>query len=363
LVVEITRYGFRTASLWLPKASAMEFFTPKIPATPNSLGLALVLYSSTPLVLLDAKFVVRAASETFCRAFELDPDAVMGTEFLALGGGEWNLPRLRSLLDATLSGDAAIDAYELDLVRGADVQHLILHVQRLDYAEADEVRLVLAISDVTAVRAAERHKDDLVRDNQVLLKELQHRVANSLQIIASVLMQSARKVQSEEARTHLNDAHHRVLSIAMLQKQLAETASGDVALRPYFTDLCRTIGASMIADPGRIRIVPTICDTMARADESVSLGLIVTELIINSLKHAFPDEVKSGNVAVNYFSEGLAWTLTVGDDGVGRPEKPVLGLGTGIVEALARQLQASVKIQNASPGTLVSIVHDGTMAH
>lgn len=341
----------------------MEFFTPNMPATPNSLGMALVLCSSTPLVLLDANFVVRAASGTFCRAFGLDPEVVTGSELFALGTGEWNLPRLRSLLNATLSGDAAIDAYELDLVRGSGVQHLILNVQRLDYAETDEVRLVLAVSDVTAVRASERHKDDLVRDNQVLLKELQHRVANSLQIIASVLMQSARKVQSEEARTHLNDAHHRVLSIAMLQKQLAETATGDVALRPYFTDLCRTIGASMIADPSRIRITPTICDTAATADVSVSLGLIVTELIINSLKHAFPDEVKNGNIVVNYFSDGLAWTLTVGDDGVGRPEKPVLGLGTGIVEALAKQLDARVEIQDAHPGTLVSVIHDGAAAH
>jgi two-component sensor histidine kinase len=356
-----TRYGFRTASLWLPKASAMEFFTPNIAATPNSLGFALVLCSNTPLVLLDAKFVVRAASGTFCRAFGLDPDFVMGTELFALGAGEWNLPRLRSLLDATLSGDAAIDAYELDLVRDA-VQHLILNVQRLDYAEADEVHLVLSVLDVTAARAAERHKDDLVREKQVLLKELQHRVANSLQIIASVLMQSARRVQSDEARNHLNDAHHRVLSIAMLQKQLAETTTGDVALRPYFTDLCRTIGASMIADPGRIRITPTISDKAATADESVSLGLIVTELIINALKHAFPDEVKSGNIAVNYFSDGSAWRLTVGDDGVGRPEKPVPGLGTGIVEALAKQLGATVEIRDAHPGTLVSVIHDETVA-
>jgi two-component sensor histidine kinase len=56
-------------------------------------------------------------------------------------------------------------------------------------------------------------------------------VANSLQIIASVLMQSARKVQSEEARTHLNDAHHRATSIASLQRQLAEQATGAAALR------------------------------------------------------------------------------------------------------------------------------------
>jgi two-component sensor histidine kinase len=339
----------------------MEFFTPIVQASPNSLGLALVRCSSTPLLLLDAGFVVQAASGTFCRAFDLDPDAVVGTELFALGAGEWDLPRLRSLLNATLSGDAAIDGYELDLVRD-DVRQLILNVQRLDLAETDDVRLVMAVSDVTMARAAEQHNEDLVREKQVLLKELQHRVANSLQIIASVLMQSARKVQSDEARSHLNNAHHRVLSIAMLQKQLAETTTGDVALRPYFTDLCRTIGASMIADPGRITIKSTVRDTFATADRSVSLGLIVTELIINALKHAFPEEVKSGHIAVDYSSDGLAWSLTVGDNGVGRSENPVPGLGTGIVEALAKQLMATVEIRDVRPGTLVSIVHDGAAA-
>jgi PAS domain S-box-containing protein len=331
--------------------------------------LALVLSSSTPLVLLDAKFVVQAVSATFCQAFGLDPDAVARSELFALGAGEWNLPQLRSLMNATLSGNAAISAYEFDLARSADVRHLILNAQRLNYSEPDEVRLVLAVSDVTAARDAERHnsdlvreKDDLVRGKQVLLQELQHRVANSLQIIASVLMQSARKVQSEEARTHLHDAHHRVMSIATLQKQLAEQATGEVALRSYITDLCNSIGASMIADPSRIKITPTISETQTSSDVSVSLGLIVTELIINALKHAFPDKLKSGSILVNYTSDGSAWELTVADDGVGRPESPELGLGTGIVEALAKQLQATVEIRDAHPGTLVSVICAGAPA-
>ena len=334
------------------------------PEAATSLGLAVVLASSTPLVLLDGEFVVRAASGTFCAAFGLDPEAVTGNELFAVGAGEWDLPQLRSLLSATLSGKAAIAAYDLDLVYATQVRHLILNAQRLDYTDvdADHVRLLLAVSDVTSARLAERHKDDLVREKQTLLQELQHRVANSLQIIASVLIQSARKVQSEEARTSLNDAHHRVMSIATLQRQLAASERDAVALRPYFTDLCNTIGASMITDSARIRITPTIDDAVVSSDISVSLGLIVTELIINALKHAFPETAKGGNIAVNYASDGSAWTLTIGDDGVGQPANKVPGLGTGIVEALAKQLKARVEISDARPGMLVSIIQDGAMA-
>ena len=76
----------------------MEFFTPSSPEGSSSLGMALVSSSATPLLLLNEQLVVQAASETFCRAFDLGNDAVVGTPLFALGNGEWNKPQLRTLL-------------------------------------------------------------------------------------------------------------------------------------------------------------------------------------------------------------------------------------------------------------------------
>ena len=150
----------------------------------------------------------------------------------------------------------------MDLVReGKATCRLILSAHKLDYFDTDKVRVVLAATDVTATRLAEKQKDDLVREKHVLLQELQHRVANSLQIIASVLMQSARRVQSDETRLHLHDAHSRVMSIATLQKQLAVTQLKSVELRTYFADLCRSISASMIDDPKRLTLEAIVDDT------------------------------------------------------------------------------------------------------
>jgi two-component sensor histidine kinase len=339
----------------------VELFTPVNSEAANSLATALVASSQAPLLLLDGGLVVLGASASFCNAFALDPATIAGKPLAALGAGEWNVRQLNSLLLATVAGDAAIDAYEMDLVRdGRDTWRLVLNAHKLDYADAANVRIVLAATDVTAARLAEKLKDDLVREKQILLQELQHRVANSLQIIASVLLQSARKVQSEESRFHLNDAHHRVMSIATLQKQLATSRIGEVELRSYFADLCRSIGASMISDHDRISLTTNTDDSKASANVSVSLGLIVTELVINALKHAFPGHSQIGRIAVDYRAEGKAWTMTVKDDGVGMPAdhastKP--GLGTGIVDALSKQLDATVSIENSEPGTKVSIVH------
>src|SRR3546814_6833564 len=112
---------------------------------------------------------------------------------------------------------------------------------------------------------------DVCSSDLILLQELQHRVANSLQIIASVLMQSARRVQPEEARGHLHDAHSRVMSIASLQQQLAASSLGDVELRSYFTQLCESLSASMIHDHDQVSIAVTADRSEEHTSELQSL--------------------------------------------------------------------------------------------
>src|SRR4029078_8910788 len=166
---------------------------PRLP-TEIALDLAMVVIASSdaPLVLLDGGLLVIAASRSFCSAFQLDPANVAGRPFIELGGGEWNVPQLASLLKATAAGYAAVKGYELDLSRkGRDNRQLVLNAHKLDYEDGTNIRLLLAVYDVTAARIAEKLKDDLVKEKAVLLQELQHRVANSLQIRASVLMARA----------------------------------------------------------------------------------------------------------------------------------------------------------------------------
>ena len=335
------------------------------PAVADALALALVASSDAPIILLDGELDVVAASGSFSRAFQLDPSEATARSLFSLGAGEWDVPQLRSLLGATLSGAAEVDAYEMDLERaGRATRRLVITAHRLAYGQATETRLLLAITDVTDARLAERLKDDLLREKAILYQELQHRVANSLQIIASVLMQSTRRIASAQTRSYLYDAHSRVMSVAALQHQLAASSVGEVQLRAYFTELCQSIGASMIQDHDKLRLRVDADDSVAVADVSVSLGLIVTELVINALKHAFPGD-RGGDIVVSYRSEAADWTLSVADTGVGMPKGRVVpkpGLGTSIVEALARQLRATVDLADAGPGLRVSIAHRAARA-
>jgi two-component sensor histidine kinase len=319
--------------------------------------LAVIASSNEPLVFLTSDLTLIAASASFCRAFHIDPASVPGRQFAKLGRGEWAAPQLGSLLKAAVTG-STFDAYEFDLVRdGEETRNLVLNVHRLEDGSDAPIRLLLAAADVTTARAAERHKDDLLREKAILLQEVQHRVANSLQIIASVLLQSARRVQSEEARGQLRDAHHRVMSIAAVQRQLMASNLSEIALEPYLVQLCESLGASMIPDPKRLSIVAEVDNSLVSANASISIGLIVTELVINALKHAFPGQ-RSGAIRVAYHTDGPRWALVVSDDGVGMPTGEATarpGLGTGIVEALAGQLDAKFQVSDARPGTIASV--------
>ena len=329
------------------------------PDLTQNLGLALLACSNAPALLLNGEMGVIGASESFYLAFPLKPQNVAGHSLFELGAGEWDVPQLRSLMNATLGGYARIEAYEMDFGSGTP-RRLVLNARKLDYGSADQTLLLLTITDVTEARISEKLKDDLLREKAILLQEIQHRVANSLQIIASVLMQSARQVQSEETRGHLTDAHNRVMSIATVQQQLTASRIGEVELRSYFTQLCQSLGASMIHDHKRLSLGVTVDESRVSADISVSLGLIVTELVINALKHAFPGD-RQGNIEVDYHSEDSDWNLSVSDDGIGTVDTlgdAKSGLGTSIVEALADQLGAKIDIQDGDPGLIISVIHN-----
>ncbi|MGA0608583.1 sensor histidine kinase [Phenylobacterium sp. VNQ135] len=335
-----------------------------------SLALAMVAASAAPLLLIDGDLKIVAASNSFCRAFGIEADQASGHALTELGAGEWRIPQLQMLLEATAEGVAAIDSYEMDLRRPHQAdRRLVINVQKLAYGDSDKLRLLVAIADVTDARLATKKDQDQLRanaaqnvelaaQNEALMEEIRHRVANSLQIIASVLMQNARSVQSEEAREHLRNAHARVMSIADLQQQLAGATTGTVELRAYLTKLCATIAASMIPDATRLSLEVVAEDVTIDAGISVSFGLVVTELVINALKHAFPNN-GAGKITVDYQTEGPMWTLSVTDTGIGMPKaKPATsGLGTSIIQALARQLQARVDLDDMNPGTKVSLVH------
>ncbi len=134
----------RKRELWLPIMSTFA------EDAALSLTLAVVKSSPGPLLLLDGNQNIVAASTSFCQVFEIDPEVASGGLLSDLGDGEWDIPQLKSLLAATVSGAAKIEAYEIDLARkGYTPRQLVVHAERLAYLDLENLRLLVAVADVT----------------------------------------------------------------------------------------------------------------------------------------------------------------------------------------------------------------------
>ena len=316
-----------------------------------------------PVLVLDKNLRVIAASRSFYSAFKVSPEDTNGRLLYALGDGQWDIPKLRVLLEKIIPEQGVMEGYEVEHeFLGLGSRTMCLNARQVFYEGGAGTTILLGMEDVTERRILEREKDDLLRQKDTLLEELQHRIANSLQIIASIILMKARAVRSEETRLHLEDAHKRVLSIAAVQKQLhASGASGTIEIAPYLSKLCASLAYSMIGDTRPISLKVVGEGGSATSSQAESLGLIVTELVMNGLKHAFPDDKAKGQITVAYDVIGTNWKLSISDNGIGKRDSGFAqgksGLGTGIVKALAHQLDAQVETLAGPEGTTVSITH------
>lgn len=338
----------------------------------QTLAQAIVNTIPEPFLVLDENFRVLAASRSFHQTFKVDPEQTRGSLLYALGDGQWDIPALRLLLETIIPEKTAMDGFEVEYdFPNIGRRTMLLNARKVIYDHSAATTILLAFSDITARRSIEREKEqllarteDLLRQKDVLLREMEHRVANSLQIIASILLLKARSVTSDETRQHLQDAHQRVLSVAEVQRHLhAATGADDIEVGSYLSKLCSSLAASMIGEAQ-----PVVVNVIAEkgnidSQKAVSLGLIVTELVLNAIKHAFPTQKTDAVILVTYETQAEDWKLIVSDNGWGKAGGdtqnaglgPNAGLGTAIVEALVKQLEARMDIVTGNTGTTVAV--------
>jgi two-component sensor histidine kinase len=333
------------------------------------LAQAIVNTIPEPFLVLDDKFHVLAASRSFCATFKVDPEQTRDCLLYDLGNGQWDIPALRVLLETIIPEKASMDGFEVEHdFPGVGRKTMLLNARKVIYDDSPNATILLAFSDVTARRAIEHEKqgllertEELLRQKQVLLQEMEHRVANSLSIIAAILLLKAGTVTSEETRQHLREAHQRVMSVAEVQLHLHATSGIErIDVGTYLTKLCGALASSMIGEQP-IMVKVTTDEGTVDSSNAVSLGLIVTELVINAIKYAFPTNKGDAQILVTYEVDGSDWKLMVSDNGVGKiPGNDLLapaGLGTTIVNALAKQLGARVELDGGDSGLRVSITH------
>ena len=347
----------------------MSTFT-RSPATPlaaipdaAALAQAIIDTVRDPLLVLDHELRIVAASRAFFQTFHLTDEYVRDRLIYEIDDGQWNIPELRTILETIAKDHVTVEGYQVDRdFPRVGRRIMLLNARKVFYAEGGQPTTLLAFEDVTQRRAVEETVQELLREKDMLMQEIQHRVANSLQIIASILLMKARTVQSEETRQQLQDAHQRVLSVAAVQQHLQASVHGaPIDIASYLAKLCETLAQSMIGDSRAISLKVEAEAGSLASNQAVSIGLIVTELVMNALKHAFPEERPDASIVVSYDVSDTDWKLTISDNGGGKPDLSASqrkgGLGTSLVQSLAKQLEAVVDTTSDSRGTAVTITH------
>lgn len=214
---------------------------------------------------------------------------------------------------------------------------------------------VALVTDVTRRVQDEQALAQALAERDTLLKEVYHRVKNNLQVVLSLLRLQGRALTDVAAREALGDTAERVRAMALVHEQLYEAPDrAHVSLASYVPGLLTQLGASHgCNESGPVRLVADVVDTPLGLDAAVPLGLLLTELVVNSLKHGFPGG-RSGTVTVRVQPQDGRLLVAVIDDGCGLAERPAAAaapatLGRQIAAGLAVQLGGALQYE-ATPG-------------
>jgi PAS domain S-box-containing protein len=210
----------------------------------------------------------------------------------------------------------------------------------------DEGYIEGTASDVTQQKKLEKQLKKSLKEKEILLKEIHHRVKNNLSVISSLINLQSMNFDDPEIKTAFMDVYDRSLSMALIHEELYQSNDlKSVNFSDYLKTLCNTLYHSHIIHP-RVNLDLNIEKLDVDIEIATPLGLIVNELFTNCMKYAFPDN-QTGTITVEFCKEDQKYKLTVQDDGVGLPTnfdiKNTESLGLNLVKNLTNQIDGKLK--------------------
>lgn len=259
------------------------------------------------------------------------------------------------ILGNKIYGVITIQDYKQENSFSASEADLLMTVASQTAIALENARLFSAVQlELDKKNRAEKRLKSSLREKELLLKEVHHRVKNNLQIMSSLLRLQSSTLNNAPTQKVFLESENRIKAMAIVHNKLYDSNSYD---RIDFADYVKTLITNLFISLGvRTNIISyelKMPDTLLNIDTAIPLGLIINELISNSCKYAFPDNRK-GIISIILEKDGLDYTLTVKDDGIGMDDKidPVAKgtLGMTLVKLLSAQIDGKVE-SNFTGGT------------
>jgi two-component sensor histidine kinase len=204
------------------------------------------------------------------------------------------------------------------------------------------------VHDDTERKKSEKLLEQSLKEKEMLLKEIHHRVKNNLMIISSLLNLQSRYLKDEESREIFKESQNRAKSMALIHQRLYESTDlKNIGFKEYITTLANELYRNYVKDPSRVSLELEIEDVNIDINNAIPLGLILNELITNAMKYAFPDDEK-GIINVSFCKKGDKYILKVADNGKGFPKdldyKKSDSLGLQLVTNLSYQINGEIEL-------------------
>lgn len=215
--------------------------------------------------------------------------------------------------------------------------------------------------DVTTDKEIQKTLRQSLREKEVLLKEIHHRVKNNLQVVSSLINMQIRKLDNVTAKDALLECQSRIQAIALIHEKLYQSADyAKISFAEYVKSLMNDIFQATGTSNNTIAFELDILKTSLAIDKAIPCALIINELVTNSIKHAFPNNQR-GVINIKMQMENGRYTLMVSDNGIGLEDgfhlKETSSLGLQLVTILVDQLKGEIKVENKS-GTHYTIQFD-----
>ncbi len=306
-----------------------------------------------PLVVLDADLRVITANRCFYKMFQVSPDRTEGQLIFKVRNGQWNIPRLRSLLEDILPSNTQFQDFEVTQVFDPIGSRTMLLNARKVLEDEDRQMILLAMEDITERQQAQEQILTSLREKEVLLREIHHRVKNNLQIISSLLSLQSNRIADPQASEGFEDSQNRVRAMSLVHEILYQSDNfAKINFAEYAQNLVTNLFSSYTTHSNAIALkVDVQPDIVINTDKVVLCGLIMNELVTNALKHGFP-EGRSGEILVTLSaSPGDLLTLTVGNNGESLPAdfnlQNLQSMGLNLVMTLIQQLKGTLELERS----------------
>ena len=242
--------------------------------------------------------------------------------------------------------------------KNGNIRHVLVHLKEVK--KNGNISYILGIaSDITDQKIAANEIESSLKEKNLLLQEIHHRVKNNMQIISSLLNLQTQYVDEKEAINVLMESQNRVKSMAMIHEKLyLSNDLTNVNFVDYIQSLVLNLFYSYNTEDTWIKPILEIENVCLNMETAVPCGLIISELVSNSLKYAFPNERK-GEILVSLKSVDDKYELIIRDNGVGLPEEIDFNnletLGLLLVNNLTEQIDGELTIKR-SPETEFKII-------